>query len=239
MNNVRKFYDDDAHQYDNRWTTQGGSINHLIQKKIVTDLLVDWSEDKVLEIGAGTGRLSQNVMRCSKNFFVSDLSKEMLQMTKERIKGQANNFYLTESSIYSLPYKDSVFDAIFTVNVLNHIQDIDRALSEMTRVLKTGGGFLLSFHNLSSYYYPAAILLNRNNRAYKKDVYTVWRPYRGFLDKLCEIGLQINQIRGNVYIPIWLDYPVLRTILTIIDKFSRYGPLVKFSPTIFISGIKK
>ena len=42
-------------------------------------------------------------------------------------------------SIYELPFPDASFDAASAINTLEHIGDPLRAMSEMRRVLKTGG----------------------------------------------------------------------------------------------------
>jgi SAM-dependent methyltransferase len=50
----------------------------------------------------------------------------------------------THGAATSLPFSDGEFDAIWTVAVLEHIPNPERALSEMRRVLRPGGLLLLS-----------------------------------------------------------------------------------------------
>lgn len=40
----------------------------------------------------------------------------------------------------SLPYRDGYFDAVISVNALDHVDDFERVAAEMQRVLKPGGG---------------------------------------------------------------------------------------------------
>ena len=40
----------------------------------------------------------------------------------------------------SLPYPDEYFDAVISVNALDHVEDFERVAAEMQRVLKRGGG---------------------------------------------------------------------------------------------------
>lgn len=47
----------------------------------------------------------------------------------------------------ALPYKDAAFDAVVCVDVLEHVADLHRVLSEVTRVLRPGGLFLFDTIN--------------------------------------------------------------------------------------------
>jgi ubiquinone/menaquinone biosynthesis C-methylase UbiE len=39
-----------------------------------------------------------------------------------------------------MPYPDAYFDAVISVNALDHVDDFERVASEMQRVLRKGGG---------------------------------------------------------------------------------------------------
>jgi ubiquinone/menaquinone biosynthesis C-methylase UbiE len=49
----------------------------------------------------------------------------------------------------ALPFEDDFFDAVLCVNALDHVDDLDRTVVEIARVLKPGGAFLgqLNFHD--------------------------------------------------------------------------------------------
>ena len=51
--------------------------------------------------------------------------------------------HLQQADVMSLPYKDQSFDAVMAAHVLEHLPDPQRALAEMVRVLKPGGGVFL------------------------------------------------------------------------------------------------
>jgi ubiquinone/menaquinone biosynthesis C-methylase UbiE len=48
----------------------------------------------------------------------------------------------------SLPYQDGYFDAVISVNALDHVDDFERVASEVQRVLRRGGGvyFEVEYH---------------------------------------------------------------------------------------------
>jgi len=236
---IHAFYDDDAKRYDSRWLTRGGSRTARIQGKIVKELISCWSGYRILEVGPGTGRFSINLVECADTYFAADLSSKMLQFARERLlHATSNEIEMCQASFYSLPFHESSFDALFSVNVLNHVPDIEAALAEISRVLKPGGKFLVSFANASSFFLPAALVVNKRGNALGKQVYSQWRPFRSFTRMVEKAGLDINEIRGNVHIPKWLDFPIARSILFSLDIISRNGPLRRLAPTIFLSGIK-
>jgi ubiquinone/menaquinone biosynthesis C-methylase UbiE len=52
---------------------------------------------------------------------------------------------LKSGSILALPADDGFFDEIVCVSTLEHIPELDKAMEEMSRVLKVGGKAVLSF----------------------------------------------------------------------------------------------
>jgi SAM-dependent methyltransferase len=48
-----------------------------------------------------------------------------------------------EAGAESIPYPDGHFDVVSTINSLDHVEDVDRAIGEITRVTRTGGTLLL------------------------------------------------------------------------------------------------
>jgi len=59
-----------------------------------------------------------------------------------KLRGRAAS--VTLDSISELPFADSVFDLVCAFDIVEHVDDDDRALSELSRVCAPGGAFLLS-----------------------------------------------------------------------------------------------
>jgi SAM-dependent methyltransferase len=87
-------------------------------------------EARVLELGSGTGYMLRRIRERYPN--VSGLE----------VRGSAYCFEDPDIHIYDgrqIPFDDGTFDVVFSSHVLEHIGDIDEALVEMARVLKSGG----------------------------------------------------------------------------------------------------
>ncbi len=98
---------------------------------------------KVLELGCGTGAMWSShrdvIDKCQEIVF-SDFSENMLETAKSNI-GEFSNARYQVIDIQEIPYEDEYFDIVIANFMLYHVPDIDKALSEVGRVLKKGGIF--------------------------------------------------------------------------------------------------
>ena len=108
------------------------------EKGEVMPLLGDVKNMKILDVGAGTGRLALRLANFGAEVTVLDISEEMLKKIKDsRLKiviGDAEN----------LSFDDECFDIVIATFLIVHIKDLDRFFSEVYRVLKPGGIFLVT-----------------------------------------------------------------------------------------------
>jgi ubiquinone/menaquinone biosynthesis C-methylase UbiE len=86
---------------------------------------VNLSSKKVLEVGAGNGYLSHQLMKGC-DLTVLDSSKHQL-VSNPAAKKQVG-------SVYALPYKDASYDTIVCSNLLHHLDEPLRAIKEIKRV---------------------------------------------------------------------------------------------------------
>ncbi len=94
-------------------------------------------EEKILEIGVGTGK---NIPYYKKGRFVAvDISDKMIRKAKKRAERQELKIDLIIADAESLPFKDEVFDKIFTTFVFCSVENPVLGLKEAYRILKNGG----------------------------------------------------------------------------------------------------
>ena len=98
---------------------------------------------KILELGCGPAGMWLNhkdvLEKCSE-VVLSDFSEGMLEKAKANL-GDIPNVTFRTIDIQDIPYEDECFDIVIANFMLYHVPDIDKALSEVKRVLKKGGQF--------------------------------------------------------------------------------------------------
>lgn len=105
------------------------------------------SDDTVLDFGCGTGGITLNLAKYSRKVIGVDISREMLDVLREKAEKQEVNNIETHCAGF-LSYKhdetDKV-DKIITMFALHHLPDFWKsvALLKMAEILKTGGKLYL------------------------------------------------------------------------------------------------
>jgi SAM-dependent methyltransferase len=104
------------------------------------------SPQDVLELGFGQGfNLADLGSRHPRIRFTGiDLTPAHLALAENRIRDQGlQNVSLCLGDFHRLPFADASFDHLFAIEVFCYATDIDRAFSEIARVLRPGGVFTL------------------------------------------------------------------------------------------------
>ena len=113
---------------------------HLQLRKKILEYI--HGNDEVLELGCGTGLLSEIIAPSCKNLTATDLSGKMLEKTRKKCRRFSNITY-EPADIRNLKYKDESFDVIVAANVIHLIEDPVTALQEMKRICRKGGRLIV------------------------------------------------------------------------------------------------
>ena len=99
--------------------------------------------NRLLEIGCGNGKLweNRNIDLRNREIFLSDISEGMVHEVRKKL-GKDYNCIVADCQ--AIPFKDGYFDAVIANHVLFYIQNLDKGLSEIYRVLKNNGTFYCS-----------------------------------------------------------------------------------------------
>ncbi len=96
---------------------------------------------RLLDVGAGLGDTSVYLSRRGARVVSLDASHGMASFARRLAAHHAVGLLPTVASAESLPFGSSTFDVVYAANLMHHLQDRDRFLAEVHRVLKPGGWF--------------------------------------------------------------------------------------------------
>jgi ubiquinone/menaquinone biosynthesis C-methylase UbiE len=151
--NVR-YHDLAAEHYDSKWGINYGPVG---QAQVTSKLRKALGHeprgyDRALEIGAGTGYFSLNLLRAGVigEAVATDISPGMLSKLERSATELGLSVETTACEAEKLPFDDDSFDLVFGHAVLHHLPDLAAAFREFRRVLRPGG--LVAFCGEPSYY---------------------------------------------------------------------------------------
>ena len=105
------------------------------------------------DLGCGTGQVSAALAPFVERVIAVDASAAMLQAAKKRLHA-FDNIELRRGDLEALPVDDARLDAATLMLVLHHVPEPEKAIAEVARVLKPGGGLLfvdMQPHDRDSY----------------------------------------------------------------------------------------
>lgn len=104
-------------------------------------------QSRILELGCGPATLwTKNFDRIPTEWDITltDLSSGMVQQAERNLALSGRTFTYATADAQALPFPDNSFDAVIANYMLYHVPDIEKALSEVRRVLRPGGRFYTS-----------------------------------------------------------------------------------------------
>lgn len=122
----------------------GASWEEKYGAELRRELLVD-ARGRVLEVGVGTG-LSFPHYPAVDELVGVDPSAAMLRRARKRAAAAGREVKLVEAPAEELPFEDAAFDTVVAIAVLCTVDDPDKAIREIRRVLRPGGRFLFNEH---------------------------------------------------------------------------------------------
>lgn len=106
--------------------------------------LIEPTEGKVLDIGSADGMFTKTILDKSgaKEIIGIDVLKECVDWANKHWKKEKRlNFKL--GNAHKLKFRARTFDAVFALEVMEHITEPDEAIKEMKRVLKKNGYLII------------------------------------------------------------------------------------------------
>jgi SAM-dependent methyltransferase len=139
-----RYHDVAASSYDSKWGIDYGPVGQEQVRAKLRKALGGWPNETfgdALEIGAGTGYFSLNLMQAGliERATATDISPGMLKELERNAKELGLKVKTVTTEAESLPFDDDAFDLVLGHAILHHIPDLARGFEEFNRVLRPGG----------------------------------------------------------------------------------------------------
>jgi len=110
-------------------------------KRIVTENKLQAADQKALEVGCGGGILSESIAGMGFITTGTDPSQRSIDCAGDHAVKEGLRITYLKANGEEIPFRDSSFDVVFCCDVLEHVRDLPKVMSEISRVLKKGGIF--------------------------------------------------------------------------------------------------
>ena len=123
---------------------QANRFNEWMYKTISMDM-----DGEILEIGSGIGNISEYFVRDGYNISVSDMRTEYCELLQKKFKDRGNFQTVHQIDIvdpdFNIKHQKllGTFDAVFALNIIEHVEDDDYAIRNCLKLLKKGGKLII------------------------------------------------------------------------------------------------
>jgi ubiquinone/menaquinone biosynthesis C-methylase UbiE len=184
---IRQYYDEKAPTYDaDRTRGRFWRILDADERAIVRGHLVGCRS--IIEVGAGTGRMTGTLLETADRVAAVDISPKMLAELRSKFPTEDR----LETLVADVHRLDAVpgygeFDALVSLRMLPHIADAEEILKIFRNAVRPGGTVIVDFWNRASYRY-------RKKRTAK--VFNRFFTWDEIVRAIREAGLELTSVEG-------------------------------------------
>lgn len=108
---------------------------------------VSWNGKQVLDLGCAGGFMAEAIAQEGACVTGIDPAENAIEAARDHAAKEGLDIAYHVGQGEALPFADASFDIVVCVDVLEHVQNLPKVLSEIQRVLKPGGVFLFDTIN--------------------------------------------------------------------------------------------
>ncbi len=214
----RRKRDEEAAVYDSMFT----GYRNAVECQTILRQLRPKSQDRIVEIGAGTGRITAAYAARVKSILAVDFSYDSLRVIAQRLERSPVDLCLVQADASLLPIRTGSFSKAVSAQVLEHLpgsMERANAIGEFSRILRPGGTLVITVY----YYSPEKRLRHRrqpSDRTMKEGSHSDGAIYfynfgYGELKRLLNGHIKVDRMRG-----ILQERPYL-------ERFGRLGMAIE------------
>ena len=168
---------------------------------MIESFLEDFLETKIvgkniLDIGCGNGQIAQHFLQKDNQVSAVDIT--------DQLAAHCDNIDFSLVTCEKLPFESDTFDIVLSHHVIEHVEDQDKHLSEMIRVVKDSGVIYFGCPNKSSPFMAGHI--GNDKVLTLREMHQLFSEYYSRLLKYP--GKYHCEIRYGKYIPM----PIIRAL---------------------------
>ncbi|MBN2139323.1 MAG: methyltransferase domain-containing protein [Sedimentisphaerales bacterium] len=175
----------------------------IVRSQMVMSMVDPKPGEMILDGGCGNARDLIELSRRGCKCVGTDFSPNMVEEAKKELsKNNIEGIEVEVGDLTNLRFPDETFDKVFASEVLEHIPDYNKAISEMARVLKPGGCAVITTPNRHSLYgFDRYVILRGLLRRKPVHPCDEWKTHNELASALQDNGFQIVRSAGACYIP--------------------------------------
>ena len=130
---------------DTRWVR---TLHNMVPGRLKWfDNHVDWAGKDVLDLGCAGGFMAEAIDARGARVTGIDPASEAILAARQHAQQTNREIRYDVGVGEDLPYPDLSFDIVVSVDVLEHVMDLEQVVREVRRVLRPGGWFLFDTIN--------------------------------------------------------------------------------------------
>lgn len=190
--------------HSDQWWKEGETL-HLSEYmnkarfEFFSNYISDWQGVRVLDIGCGGGLACEFLAQQGAIVSGIDLSVNSIHVAREHAQQNHLQIEYRAGIAEELPYKDETFDVVMSFDVLEHVYDWQKVISEVYRVLNNQGLFLFDTINKTWKSQFIMIWLLEDILKQIPPGFHDWQKFikpEFMLDKMHDIGFKDTIIKG-------------------------------------------
>ena len=143
---LKQYYEN--YDEEGRLLSRHGQVEYITTQKYIHACAKAVNAERILEVGAGTGRYSVPLAKEGFNVTAVELIGHNLEFLKQKLDGSEPLSALQGNALDLSRFSDGSFDVTMLLGPMYHLftfEDKQKALSEAVRVTKPGGYVLVSY----------------------------------------------------------------------------------------------
>jgi SAM-dependent methyltransferase len=165
----------------------------------------DFKEKTVLDAGCGMGRNSYWCLKWgAKHVTAFDLDNRSLAATRKTLEEFKEKISVENKNIYDIPWENE-FDIVFSVGVIHHLKEPEKALKSIAKALKPGGDLIIWVYGYEGYEWIVKYI----------------NPIRKMITSKMPLWL-VHIITYFFSIPLWIFVKITRGPSPYLKQISKY-----------------